>query len=260
MTDLSLEVEAQDSPTQRFRKKPIEIQATQWWKNGDHPDDQVGELVDDPIGGESYRRIEGAVVRFFRHPRLPGDQVHECGRTYHDHGWIDTLEGGHIVCPGDWVITGVQGERYPCKPDIFAATYDPAPEPLELTPVEQAATKKSPHMSTCHEPVCVDCAKELRQLRRYIVAIWPVIEKEAAKPLLAEVDRLRRIVTDVIDLTRNTDGDYLHPDSEIPVGEIQRVLYDLERAATDGIDSDGAPVAAALDQSSVGEPEGEQQQ
>ena len=43
----------------------------------------------------------------------------------HVHGWIDTKEGGHIVCPGDWIITGVAGENYPCKPDIFAATYDP---------------------------------------------------------------------------------------------------------------------------------------
>lgn len=42
----------------------------------------------------------------------------------HHHGWIDTPEGGHIVCPGDWVITGIQGERYPCKPDIFEATYE----------------------------------------------------------------------------------------------------------------------------------------
>jgi len=42
----------------------------------------------------------------------------------HNHGWIDTLEGGHIVCPGDWIITGVKGENYPCKPDIFEATYD----------------------------------------------------------------------------------------------------------------------------------------
>jgi len=44
----------------------------------------------------------------------------------HVHGWIDTLEGGHIVCPGDWIITGVAGENYPCKPKIFAATYEPA--------------------------------------------------------------------------------------------------------------------------------------
>lgn len=41
-----------------------------------------------------------------------------------DHGWIDTLEGGHIVCPGDYIIKGVQGEFYPCKPDIFEQTYE----------------------------------------------------------------------------------------------------------------------------------------
>jgi hypothetical protein len=37
---------------------------------------------------------------------------------------IKTLEGVMFVSDGDWVITGVQGERYPCKPDIFAATYE----------------------------------------------------------------------------------------------------------------------------------------
>ena len=42
------------------------------------------------------------------------------------HGWIDTLEGGHTVCIGDWIITGVKGEQYPCKPDIFNATYEVA--------------------------------------------------------------------------------------------------------------------------------------
>jgi hypothetical protein len=42
----------------------------------------------------------------------------------HVHGWVDTLEGGHIVCPGDYIITGVKGEHYPCKPDIFAMTYE----------------------------------------------------------------------------------------------------------------------------------------
>lgn len=31
-----------------------------------------------------------------------------------------------MVCVGDWIICGVQGEFYPCKPDIFAATYEPA--------------------------------------------------------------------------------------------------------------------------------------
>ena len=38
---------------------------------------------------------------------------------------IPTLEGEHIASPGDWIIKGVKGEFYPCKPDIFEATYDP---------------------------------------------------------------------------------------------------------------------------------------
>jgi hypothetical protein len=39
---------------------------------------------------------------------------------------IRTLEGIHYVGWGDWIIRGVKGELYPCKPDIFDATYDPA--------------------------------------------------------------------------------------------------------------------------------------
>ena len=38
---------------------------------------------------------------------------------------IVTLEGTMRANPGDWIITGVHGERYPCKPDIFAETYEP---------------------------------------------------------------------------------------------------------------------------------------
>lgn len=38
--------------------------------------------------------------------------------------FIDTLEGIMEVSPGDWVITGIKGEKYPCKPDIFEQTYE----------------------------------------------------------------------------------------------------------------------------------------
>lgn len=101
----------------KFRKKPVVIEAYQWWKNGDHPEDF-------PDGGSN---TEGAVVRYYRHPAISGEsECEQCGQRHHDHGWIDTLEQGHRVCPGDWIITGVSGERYPCKPDIFAATYEPA--------------------------------------------------------------------------------------------------------------------------------------
>lgn len=44
---------------------------------------------------------------------------------------IETLEGTHKAIPGDWIITGVKGERYPCKDDIFRATYDPADSEAE---------------------------------------------------------------------------------------------------------------------------------
>lgn len=108
----------------KFRKKPVVIEATQWFKNGDHPDDE-SVLVTTPPSTPLFS--EGKVVRRFRRPDVPGDiQCSTCDRTHHDHGWIDTLEGGHIVCPGDFIITGVKGERYPCKLDIFWATYEPA--------------------------------------------------------------------------------------------------------------------------------------
>lgn len=70
-------------------------------------------------------------VDYYRHPNINGqNRCKHCSVIMNDHGWIDTLEGGHIVCPKDWIITGVQGETYPCKPDIFEATYEPV-ESLE---------------------------------------------------------------------------------------------------------------------------------
>ena len=45
---------------------------------------------------------------------------------------IHTLEGNHLVEWGDWIIRGVKGELYPCKPDIFAATYEQVPTVSDL--------------------------------------------------------------------------------------------------------------------------------
>ncbi len=75
----------------KYRKKPIVVEAVQW--HG-----------------------------FNKGPHNLGIQPHRAGDGT---GWLHTLEGGHIVTPGDWIITGIKGEKYPCKPDIFAATYDP---------------------------------------------------------------------------------------------------------------------------------------
>ena len=109
----------------KFRKKPVVIEATQWFTNGDHPDDDVMRPFED-TGETPTEPREGKVVRSY--PGVSGSSPcissRQCGQPMHDHGWIDAPEGGHNVCPGDWIITGVKGEIYPCKPDIFAATYE----------------------------------------------------------------------------------------------------------------------------------------
>jgi len=105
----------------KYVKKPIVVEAHQWFKNGDHPDDQC--VVMHNTSGTQLS--EGKVVRYFYSPYVPGNsECFQCKKTMHIHGFIDTLEGGHSVCPGDFVITGIKGEHYPCKPDIFLATYD----------------------------------------------------------------------------------------------------------------------------------------
>ncbi len=101
----------------KYRKKPVEIEAFQWFRNGDHPEDECEDISDGVP--------EGKVVRFYRHPDISGStKCKHCGGEMQAHGWIDTLEAGHNVCPGDWIITGVKGEHYPCKPDIFEMTYE----------------------------------------------------------------------------------------------------------------------------------------
>jgi hypothetical protein len=46
----------------------------------------------------------------------------------HEDRYIDTLEGRMHAAPGDWIVTGVHGEQYPVKPDIFEKTYEPVPD------------------------------------------------------------------------------------------------------------------------------------
>ena len=121
----------------KFCKKPVVIEATRWFKNGDHPLDYSKDhtgfdnttLRTFTAAERRENQWEGDVVRYYRNPYVLGEKPCEhCDQIMHNHGWIDTLEGGHIVCPGDWIITGVKGEHYPCKPDIFEMTYEPVGE------------------------------------------------------------------------------------------------------------------------------------
>ena len=76
----------------KYRKKPVVIEAVQWW----------------PCMGSRF-----------------GVEHQEKDDAF---GIIRTLEGAMEVSPGDWVITGVKGEKYACKDEIFQMTYDPAEE------------------------------------------------------------------------------------------------------------------------------------
>ena len=105
-------------------RKPIHLEAVRWFRNGDHPQDKVGEMLVDPLTDTMYPREEGAVVRYYRHPHLRGDHMHHCGHLYHDHGFIDNFNGGHRICPGDWIITDENGGHFPVTDEHFRHLYE----------------------------------------------------------------------------------------------------------------------------------------
>ena len=83
----------------KFRKRPVEIEAWQW--NGETRPKWPRYLLDTPLSEIKDGRHGVVELR------------------------IPTLEGEMTAKRGDWIIRGIKGEVYPCKPDIFAATYEP---------------------------------------------------------------------------------------------------------------------------------------
>lgn len=105
----------------KYRKKAVVIDAHRWFKNGDHPEDGNEVFNDGEFKGEL---LEGKIIRYYRSPYIDEEKkCCACGSIMHIHGWIDTLEAGHRVCPGDWIIRGI-GVFYPCKSDIFEKRYE----------------------------------------------------------------------------------------------------------------------------------------
>ena len=108
----------------KYKKKPVVVDAEQWFNVTYDIDSKQG------VSPEAAS-VSHLGVGYYRTPDLDGqDECKYCGDIMHNHGWIDTVQGGHIVCPGDWIITdsrvdeGFHGYCYPCKPDIFDATYE----------------------------------------------------------------------------------------------------------------------------------------
>lgn len=79
----------------KFRKKPVVIEAVQWLGDNFADVAQLGNNIMGPYGQGETPHLE-----------------------------VVTLEGRMTASIGDWVIRGVKAEVYPCKPDIFAATYE----------------------------------------------------------------------------------------------------------------------------------------
>ena len=86
----------------KYRKKPVVIEAMQWPAANEQPEWYKQALASSSFVGR---------VRENLHVARP-------------HATIWTLEGIHRADPGDWIIQGIKGELYPCKPDIFEATYE----------------------------------------------------------------------------------------------------------------------------------------
>lgn len=97
----------------KYRKKPVVIEAIQLnWKNWGKVCDFLGGIISS---------------------KSPAREVKDCSNSCGELSpyieiTIPTLEGDHIAKHGDYIIKGVKGEFYPCKPDIFEATYEKCDE------------------------------------------------------------------------------------------------------------------------------------
>lgn len=88
----------------KFRKKPVVIDAVQW------TGDNLQEVIE--FTGRHHSAEDWSWPYFENVVKYKGLKIF-------------TMEGPLMAAVGDWIIRGVQGEHYPCKPDIFEQTYDP---------------------------------------------------------------------------------------------------------------------------------------
>lgn len=90
----------------KYRKKPVVIEAIKW---DGHNDSEIENFVGDMFGGYGDNLVA------YR----PSSEQYKSKLIY-----IKTLEGIMTASVGDYIIKGVKGEYYPCKPDIFESTYE----------------------------------------------------------------------------------------------------------------------------------------
>ena len=115
----------------KFRKKPVVVDAIQWTGTNGH------EVID-----------WATSVGHFPHGVVAAGWSFDYSVGKTPKMTIPTLEGDHVANPGDWIIRGVAGEFYPCKPDIFEKTYE------EVGSAEKATTLMLTTGWSCICPMC----------------------------------------------------------------------------------------------------------
>lgn len=119
----------------KFRKRPVEIEAIQILPAGEACSEEWLSGLYELMGGADW----------------------ESGG--HESLIIHTLEGDMRADPGDWIIRGIKGEIYPCKPDIFSATYD-------LVSTEETQSDVSAFLDNSLREIAVNHAVELERNRK----------------------------------------------------------------------------------------------
>lgn len=119
----------------KYRKKPVLLEATQWFKNGDHPKDR-SVPVDTPKGPGDGKLAEGHVVKFFLSLDIPGGRFcAECGNVMQHHGLLNNelaLNPDEVVHPGDYIVTNAKGKYYAQRPETFEALYEEYEPPARV--------------------------------------------------------------------------------------------------------------------------------
>lgn len=158
-----------------FRKKPVVISAMQW--SGPSDDESLGLF----LGSWEW-----------------------CHNSFGE-PCIKTLESGggyHIVSAGDWIIKGVKGEFYPCKPDIFALTYDPSdmPSPTDHADRCKAAAEEIQRMyrHSCCDPTPIefDCPACVERDKRVSI----IAKHFPPQPTADDVAKLVEVLTRISEL------------------------------------------------------------
>lgn len=89
----------------KYRKKPIVLEAERW---------------------PGFDTLNTIPIKITCHKESPGHQTkcEHCDKPMNIHGSINSFNVTYVICPGDWIFKGVNGDFYPVKPSVFKAMYE----------------------------------------------------------------------------------------------------------------------------------------